>query len=266
MLVVAALRGAVADLQGIVTCSVGEPGAVLAAVPAAGTPVVVLGEQRDEAALRQQATLLSDRDGGRPVAVRAWPHSPLAVLALATWICEQGVTDDGQAMAELDVAAAHTLSAAWIRRVGGLDSPAPSLGQHLRSWSPTASGFVVVHSPRQGVYPVGAAPTSVEWPGGLDVRRGALFVGGEAPAPVLEWAKRAAGVADSVPVPAFSQPAQRYGTERAVEMCALPADPRTVLAARADASRCPVCSLHTPLGSCAFCKRTSAPIALEGAA
>ena len=266
MLVVVALRGAVAELQGIVTCSVREPAAILAAVPAGSSPVLVLGEQRDGSALRQQATLLGDRDGGRPVAVRAWPHSPLAILALATWVCEQAVGDDGQAVAQLDVAAAHTLSAAWIRRVGGLEDPAPSLGQHLRSWSPAASGFVVLHSPRTGVYPLGAAPDAVDWPDALDVPRSSLFVSGEAPEPALAWAQRLAGVAASVPVPAFTEPAQRYGSERAVELCALPSDPAGLLAQRATGTRCPVCSLHTPLGACAFCKRTCAPIALGGAA
>jgi hypothetical protein len=241
---------------------VSEPGSILAVVPAGDEPVVVLGEERDAALVRAQASVLADRDDDRAVAARPIPHSPLAVLTLAALAAGSPSHDEGQVMAELDAAIATTLSLAWTRGVGGLAEPQPSLRQHLRSWLPWGAGFVVQHHPARGVVPVSGTARPL-WPAGSEAIRHELWVSGDAPQRALDWAHAAGGTQTTRRVAAAVDPKQRYGAPGAVEMCAVPTNPGALVRWVSDSS-CPVCTRLTPTGTCAFCKRSSSPIALLG--
>lgn len=265
MLVIAALRRVGTDVAGVLQCEVSTRASMLSTLPEGDEPVLVVGERRDEAAVRGQVAVLTGRDEHRPIAVRVLPHGPLALLALGAAAAGWTHLDAGEAVACFDAAAEQTLSVAWTNSVGGLDDPSPSLGQHLRSWAPAGAGFLVVHHPQQVVVPTPRGGLPVTWPDGVRAERGPLLVAGVSPPRgAVESAMTAAGVATSQVVDAVVDVKERYGSAKAVEMASVPRDPAALLAGRVDDTRCPVCTLAAPTGMCAFCKRSARPIELGG--
>lgn len=263
LVVVAGLGASRIEGQNIVGCDASDPAAILDRVRPGDEPTLVIGESRQAAQVRGQAAVLGDRDEDRPLAVRVLPHGPLAVRAIATHATEHWQDQDPGLFVHLcDVAASFTLSATWLPSVGKLDDPAPTLGQHIRSWLPGAS-YVVLHHPLAAVVSPAAIPTSMSWPGGVPAARSELQVSGVLPAPVLDRMARLAGASSVRTVQAGGPVELRFGTARAIEICALPDDARQ-LAGPVSGARCPSCQLLSPNWLCAFCKRSTAPLVIGG--
>lgn len=264
LVVVAGSGLAEVEAHHLSACDVMDPAAILAAVHPGEEPTLLIGEQRHAQLVRRQAAVLGDRDELRPLAVRVLPHGPLAIVSLAArsaglW---QDV-DPGLFVHYVDTAARYALSATWTPSVGGLADPAPSLGQHLRSWQP-GSSFVLIHHPIASVTAASAAPQALSWPGGVTARRSLLEVAGEPPGSVVDRVSRLAGATSVRTVIPAASAQGRFGTARAVEMCAIPDDVEE-LAGPVTVARCPSCHLLSPGWLCAFCKRSTAPVVIGGA-
>lgn len=219
-----------------------------AALASTGAHVLLLGEQRHEPLVRRAAALLHDH--GLPVAWRAVPHGPDAVLLMASQVAAAGV-DAGTAVAFSDHLAAQTWSGAWTPSVAKLEHPRVSVGQHLNSWLPGGPGYVVTFSgPEPAVQKVGReiAPALPVVP------RGALYGTGVAR---LKPAARVAlstvsGGGDAVELSSLAvDPLGRIGSPHAVELVALPATDQLELPASRGA--CGVCGALVFTDFCPFC-------------
>jgi hypothetical protein len=244
-------------------CDASDPAAILQTLATGDEPTLILGEHVLEAQVRGQAAVLGDRDENRPLALRVLPHGPLAISALAWMAAEQWQDlDPGLFVHTFDIAAQFTFSATWTPTVAGFDQPEPSLAQHLRSWLPGAA-FVVLHHPEPSVLGASRLPTQLSWPGGMTAARGELLVSGELPASVAERVARLAGTSTVRQVQATASARERFGSVRAVEMCAVPTQPETLIGPISEA-RCPTCQMLSPNWLCPFCKRSTAPVVLGG--
>ncbi len=211
--------------------------------------VLVLAERRDAARLGRVCAVLGVQGDALPVVGRALPHGPLALDLLAGLVARQSASP-ASVVGWLDELALGTWSGAWLARVGRLDSPAPRLGQHLRSWFPGGSGFLVEHAPVASVRSVrggdGARPAV---PGADAVPAAALRLAGEQ------------GRLDRLVARTAEDAAQRYGTD-AVELAALP-DLLPQLPDDGSLPPCPVCALPLPLETCPYCRVHVAPALQE---
>lgn len=245
--------------SGVVLSSVRDEGG-LARTLDEGRHVLVLTEERHTVALARQSSLLAARGDNVPLATRALPHGPLAVRLLAEYAADEDVSP-ALAVALLDEVATETFSAAWVSSVARLSSPAPSLGQHLRSWLPAGSGFLIEHAPRSRVSAVGGRAAGE--PRERSAGRAVLFVAGnDAPDAAVRYAQRLAGTLAHRRVPdAVVVSNGRYGATRAVQFAALPAElPEPY---RTDLPSCPVCEIPVPQEACPFCHICVASPALE---
>jgi len=226
----------------------GDQGALDGVRGTAVDHVVIVAERRDETLALRHAAVLADL--GRHVAVRTLPHGPAAVLLLALEAARLRA-DPGVVVGWLDAAAARTWSGAWTPSVSRLDDPAPSLGQHLASYTPGGRGFVVnlagAHGP--AVVRGGAVPEPLA-PGLRPVLHLTVDgLGAEQTADLLKAAS--ARQAEVLPFPAGA-PADRFGNARAVEGVALPASPRSLMPTTAYGD-CTVCGAALVAAFCPFC-------------
>ncbi len=209
--------------------------------------VLLLGEKRHEQLVRRQAALLSDL--GHPVTWRAAHHGPAALALVAHQVASTGV-DAGIAAVLVDQILDRTWSGAWTPSVARLEHPDVAVGQHLRSWLPGGSGFVVTFSgPLPEARPVGRA--SVAEP---VVARGELYGAGlsRIPASALQDALTTAGASGTVELAALDlDPKGRVGVDTAVELVALPAEQRMELPPAH--GRCGVCDALVFSEFCPFC-------------
>jgi hypothetical protein len=235
----------------------GQLGAVASAPPPGDGPVLVLGERRFEREVGREAALLADALGVG-VARRLLPHGPLAVRYLAEVAAGSWAIGPARAVEALDRVGAGTFSAAWVPRVGRLSSPAPTVGQHLRSWFPGGRGFLAEHVPGDRVTPA-LQPSKAAGPA-----RGPLLVAGELPETVREAVVAAAGTQEAHQVEAVVAPRARYGSDRAVEMVALPADVPALAATEQAGLQCPVCGLSHTGATCPFCHAGAVPLDVRG--
>lgn len=228
---------------------------VLDALPDDAEHVLLVGEQRSEAAVRRAAAVVSDT--GRRVAPVLLPHGPAAVVLLARETAHAGA-DAGQAPALVEALADGAWSGAWVPGVNNLEDPAPSFGRYVTSLLPGGSGYVVTLAgstrtilaaakvpPASG----SARPMAGATPGELpDVARRALL--------------RAAAGQDLVPLDWLTvDVAGRFGHQRAVEVVALATDGRTALAGlRPLAEPCRVCGAQRFADTCPYCRVRPAPL------
>lgn len=234
---------------------------LLARLPDPPSHVLVVGERRHAALLGRASSMVSAVTGW-PVATRALPHGPLAVRRLAAHAAALDLPPT-HVVAAFDSAAEGTFSAGWVPGVARLTAPAPSLRQHLRSWFPGGSGFLVEHAPEVRVTAVGAASQDDAAPADRSVPRSVLAVSSTGlPDAALRLAQRLAGTREWVGVPPLEGSAERYGTAAAVELVALPAASPRLPEAGALPS-CRVCGLPVLQPACPFCRTSTAPIPLE---
>ncbi|UZN02164.1 hypothetical protein [Cellulomonas sp. S1-8] len=211
------------------------------------THVLLLGERRHEPLVRRHAALLAD--AGHPVAWRTGHHGPAALLLIANQIATSDV-DAGIAVVLADRLLEQTWSGAWAPSVARLEHPEVAVGQHLRSWLPGGSGFVVTFSgPQPEARAVGKAS-----PAEPVLARGDLYGAGLAriPAPALQDVLTTSGATGTVDHPALALDARgRIGADEAVELVALPAEQR--LALPPARGRCGVCDALVFAETCPFC-------------
>ncbi|MCL3859943.1 hypothetical protein [Actinotalea sp. K2] len=225
------------------------------------THLVLLGEQRHEALVRRHAALVGDR--GVAVSWVCVPHGPatVAVLALQVASCE---LDAGLLPLFARELERRTWSGAWLPTVARLEQPAPSLGQHLRSWMPSGAGYLATLSGEPGVVRVGR-PVRASEP---VLARSALVCAGEAiPAPALQDALELAGAHEHIELPGLSLDARgRFGTARAVELLALPAGDVIPYPRVETLDRCAVCGAVVPQEFCQYChvRPVHASLELQG--
>jgi hypothetical protein len=247
----------VAPTEGVLDLLEGEPIALAApddldgmwaATQATSGHVLLLGEQRHETVVRRHAALVADR--GLPVAWLLLPHGPAALVVLAL----QAVTarlDAGLLPSFVERLAARTWSGAWTPSVTRLEHPAPPMSLHMRSVLPGGSGFVVTCSGDGDVQPVGrgARPSQPEVP------RDSLYVAGPGvPPDALAFAAQVAGAGETLELAGLRlDPESRFGTARAIEMVALPADTNLALPGLDRLNRCVVCGAGVPGEFCAYC-------------
>lgn len=220
----------------------------VAALASTGTHVLLLGEQRHEPLVRRTAALL--RDHGVPVAWRALPHGPAAVLLMASQVAAADV-DAGTAVAFGDHLAEQTWSGAWTPSVSRLEHPSVTVGQHLGSWLPGGAGYVVTFSgPQPAVQKVGGEVTPAE----PQAPRGDLYGAGVSrlkPAARVALATVSGG-GDAVELSGLAvDVVGRVGSPHAVELVALPATDQLQLPA--SRSTCVVCSALVFTDFCPFC-------------
>ncbi|MGN8246585.1 hypothetical protein ACTHAM_000249 [Cellulomonas soli] len=222
-----------------------------AAVPAHATHVFLVGERRHEALVRRQAAAIADR--GPVVAWRALPHGPAAIALIAAQAgsAGAGATDAGIVAAFVDVLAEQAWSGAWMPTVARLEHPAPSVGQHLRSWAPSGIGFVATFSgPAPQVQAAGAATLPAE----PALARGPVYCTGldGIPEPARAALMALSGGTHLVDMPDLQiSPAGRTGSERAVEAVAFPALEH--LSVRTSTGPCPSCGAAVAAAFCTYC-------------
>lgn len=211
------------------------------------THLLLLGEDRHEALVRRHAALLSDR--GVAVSWLTLPHGPAALVVLALQAASVGL-DAGLLPEFARRLAGRTWSGAWTPAVAKLVDPAPSVGQHLRSWAPGGAGFVVTLSGDRGVVPVGGKGLVPS-----DEARLSLYCAGSGlPPAARQHLLGASGAADVVELDALRlDPEARFGHARAVEVVALPSDEQVPLPSASTLSGCPVCAAVVPGEFCSYC-------------
>lgn len=224
--------------------------------------LMVLGEQRDARRIGRACSLVSATRPEVAVVARPLPHGLLAVWLLADRVARLRLPP-AVAVATLDALAADTFSGAWLRSVARLESPQPSLVQHLRSWLPGGGGFLVEHAPRTSVRAAKAtAPDEAPY-GGSGTRPALVVSGRGAPDQALRQAQRLAAAVARIETDPLPGPQARYGTAAAVELAALPEDtPFLPLDGSPD---CPTCGLLVPQPVCPFCRRSTAPVVARSA-
>jgi hypothetical protein len=210
--------------------------------------VLVLAERRDAVQLGRVCAVVGVQGDALPVVGRALPHGPFGLDLLARHVAEQSAAP-ASVLAWLDELAAATWSGAWLRQVGGLEDPAPRLGQHVRSWF-GGNGFLVEHAPVPRVVPV---------PRG-DGQRPAVRGAETVPAAALRRAGED-GRLDRLVARSAGESRRRYGCD-AVELAALPAV-LPPLPAEDALPACPVCALPVPHDVCPYCRVHVAPALSE---
>lgn len=211
------------------------------------THLLLLGEKRHEPLVRRHAALMSD--SGCPVAWRAVPHGPAALVMVANQVAAAGV-DAGIAVVVADRLLEQTWSGAWTPSVAKLEHPEVAVGQHLRSWLPGGAGFVVTFSgPLPEARAVGRASAAEP---ALD--RGDLYGAGlgRIPAAALQDVLTTSGATGTADLPALALDTRgRVGVDGAVELVALPAEQRMDLPPAR--GRCDVCDALVFSENCPFC-------------
>lgn len=236
----------------VVLADPSDVSALLGALPPSTTHVLLLGEGRHGAVLRQHAALLADT--GPAVASLALPHGPAALIVLALHAAAARV-DAGLLPGAVEDLAQRTWSGAWTPSVARLEDPSPSFSQHVRSLLPGGHGFVVSAAPAPGVLAVKDAPPDARADHDPAHARGVLYSAVPGlPDVVLRTAFAVSGAQECTELHGLAlDMVGRFGDGQAVEMFALPADQRLHTPDPARMPRCAVCEAVTPEHYCAYC-------------
>lgn len=232
--------------SGVAVVPAGDPIALVDAVNRAGTEhCLIVAPPALAAALHLGVTIVAGRRPELMISSMITEHAPLAILsALAL---ARAATDEPAIGVELTRRLlANSWSGAWTASVAKLDSPNPSLGQHLRSLLP-GSGFLLRQAPEPAV--LGQPHPDDVPPAGRD--RVLLVQDDGVPTPIAERLAAAEGVTAVRQVALPGDWLSVYGTDRVGQLALMPADPHTLI--NAPTHRCPACRLELITGVCPFC-------------
>lgn len=181
-------------------------------------------------------------------------HSPrLAVVTLGTHVtgimaaiqdCSPRLGHRAEFIAAVRAHVAASYAGAWLKRVGKLESPSPSFGQHLMSWLPFSPGYFVT------LHPTLAVRRRPQTSAG-DVGSARLLRTSSAPSRrVGDALRKAYGVQHEEVLGAAHRLSARWGVDRVIEYVVGP-EPAALQLPMPD-GRCPTCG--DPIwGQCAFC-------------
>ncbi|QNN54153.1 hypothetical protein [Nocardioides mesophilus] len=260
--------------EGVPVADVRHPDAVQDAIgrlAGDGDTLLVLCGLDDAAEIRRQLALVSLALPHVTTVLEPMAGSPLAVAAVATLVNDPsrsagaaGEPDPAAQLRTLDTLREQIWSAVWLPSVSRLSTPAPSLGQHVRSWF-GGPGFLAVHGDDARVVPCRGTtlPDTQDAPPG-----GVLMVADSgAPAWVVPAAMQAVGATSRIDYPSWRDPRDAFGVSACVELVVLPgdldeagatgsraaADP--AVAADSEASReCPGCGRRHHRPVCPYCR------------
>lgn len=247
--------GVQGDCEGVSAVDVRHPEAVqsaVAALGAGGTPVLVVCEQREAAAVRHQLGWLHAALPHVTTVLEPVNGPPLAVNAVATLVSEAGGDRDGATqLACLDRLRERIWSAVWLPSVARLARPAPRVSQHVRSWLPgpgflalTADDRVVAARQDEPMAELASVP-----PGGQ-----LLVADSGAPGWVVAAVADAVRAERRIDMDTWRDPRDAYGVGSAAEFVLLP--PGAADLADLDTSgmeACWGCGRRNPRAVCAFC-------------
>jgi len=230
----------------------GDPMTLVDTIGRLGTSHVLIAAPT--ALTGQLGTALSLANGRWPdvrIARLISPHSPLAILsALALARDATQWPNDGVRLAESLLR--HSWSGAWTASVAKLTDPAPTVGQHLRSFLP-GGGFLLRQAPSPAVLHRQRADDVPP----LDLDRVLLVQVEGVPVHVTQRLSRLDRVVAvrQVGVPGRWQ--SIYGG-RAGQIAIVPADPTGLLGPRTH--RCTACGFDQPGPVCPFCRVVGVPL------
>lgn len=176
------------------------------------------------------------------VAVVTLPTHVTGILA-AVRDCVPRFGHRAELIAAVRAHVADSYAGVWLRRVGRLESPSPSFGQHLGSWWPFGGGYFAA------LQPVPAVRRRLRAVAGDDTPR--VLRTSSAPARrTADALRRAYGAQDQEVLAPPHRLVDRWGTDRAMEYVASPH--AASLRLPVPEGRCPACG--DPIwGRCAFC-------------
>lgn len=213
----------------------GAPVAIIFVPQLERTPTIGRGAQLDE--------LLPENSP--QTAVVPLPTHVTGVLA-AVQDCLPLLRDRAEFIAAVRAHAERSYAGVWLKRVAKLDTPSPSLAQHLSSWLPFTRGHLVGIHPR---LTVGSRPERPPQP----MRAPVLRVSSEPNAKVAGQLAAAYAPSRQELLSSPHRLRARWGTEQALEYVATP-DPAGLRLPAPD-GRCPTCG-DPVWGRCAFCHVT----------
>lgn len=200
--------------------------------------LIVLARTAELDRARFATTVASGSLPGQPIALLHASASAVG-LACAAAAALAVTTDPGKLPRLIARLLAEQRSGAWLRGVGGLSHPSPSVAQHLRSLLPGGAGYLVTFGPEPSIRKA-SVPLTPE--------AGPVFVGAERSSAAYATTLAALGSEDGIPVSPVCSPKDAYGSEGA-EFVILPEVP--VL--DAPDHDCPVCGLGIDGPACPYC-------------
>ncbi|MGF1646888.1 MAG: hypothetical protein ACFCVF_08220 [Kineosporiaceae bacterium] len=227
-----------------------RPGDEVRGEPARDVPVIVVHRAADEHDARVAASVLVGHRPRVPVALVSTAHAPLAaILALAA--AGRLTRDAGHGVTAVHDLLSASWSAVVTPSVAGLDHPAPTVAQHLRSWWP-GSRFVVRLGPRPRI--VSATRPLLALDGSPANGRTLHATSPTEEDPVTRalasWTAtksvHAVALPDGMPPP--------LGLRVGDQLALLPTEPAEFV--RRAGAPCPTCGLATSGEICDFCRTT----------
>jgi hypothetical protein len=216
------------------------------------TGVVVLCSDADARAVRREVALSSVALDSVAVVIPV-RYPALGIAVLAALVDEAGRhTEPGEQLAFLHRLRDMMWAAVWLPSVAKVESPAPSITQHLRSWLP-GSGFILEYGRNPRVLTAERPPLpALDAPAGLQV----VHAAGGTPPWLLPALAEVLRPSAQIEAASWRAPQDAYGTEAAAEFVALPPDPISLLP---EVSRthqfveCDGCGLRHAARVCPFC-------------
>lgn len=212
-------------------------------------PVVVVGPDDAEHDMRVAASVLVGHRPGTAVALVLSSHAPLACV-LALHAAQDAAADAGHGVAVIEDLLATSWSAFVTDTVAGLDFPAPSLFQHVRSWLP-GSRFIVRLGSRPAIVPASRPLLALD---GASTRDRVLHMsppeqerGADVASAIASWTT--SKTAEGVLLPdGFGMPP---GLGDGIQLALMPAVTEEEI--RRPGPPCPICDLTVAASVCPFC-------------
>lgn len=255
--------GVAGEHDGLSVADLRHPDAVettIAAVHRAGDlPIVTCGRD-DLEEVRRLLTFTMVRYPGLRACLEPIDGNPMTVGVVSSLVDDINADEDAMAwrLAAFDLLRERTWSAVWLPKVGGLRDPAPSVLQHLRSWLPNA-GFLAIDGHPGTVLSARRPPLSAL---GSRPDTALLHSPADSDSWVVDAVRTALGPQSVSPVTTVREQIDVYGTDRAIELLAIPVgfhgdsrpDPDSI-------HECGACGLRHARPACPSCRMAaSAPV------